>query len=133
MDGMERKVAGQQAAGRPLSALNEGEGNRPKQSAGGAPKMQASLNGQHDTVKQKRLLNRLVRDLVAFTGTAITDFTSKPPRKARDPNKSKRRLLYRRAADLSDADLNALIVEIGFDRMWSALDRYTQPQLFAAE
>jgi hypothetical protein len=85
-----------------------------------------ALNGQPDAVKQRRLLNRLVKDLVAFTGTAITDLTRKPkaPRCQR-----KRRLLYRRANDLTEADLDALIGEIGFDRLWRALDRYASPSL----
>jgi|SRR5262245_51199296 len=77
-----------------------------------------------DAVKQRRLLNKLVKDFVAFTGTALTDLASKP-RKAAQPKR--RRLLYRRASGLTDAELDALIVEVGFDRLWRALDRCTQP------
>jgi hypothetical protein len=84
-----------------------------------------------DLVKQRRLLNKLMKDLIAFTGTAITDIASRPkaPRCQR-----KHRLLYRRATDLPEADLDVLIVEIGPDRLWWALDRYTQrePQLPAS-
>jgi hypothetical protein len=39
----------------------------------------------------------------------------------------RRRLLYRQ--NLSDSDLDALVVEIGADRLVHALDRYTRPEL----
>jgi hypothetical protein len=72
----------------------------------------------------------LVKDLVAFAGTAITDVTVKQQRKAAQPGR--RRLLYRR--ELSEADLDRLVAEIGFDRLWRAVDRATQPELrLAAE
>jgi hypothetical protein len=80
-----------------------------------------------DAIKQRRLLNKLVKDLVAFTGTALTDIANKP-RKAPSQRKCSR-LLYRRAGELTESDLDALIVEIGLDRLWRALDRATQPQL----
>jgi hypothetical protein len=89
-------------------------------------------NGQvPDAIKQRRLLNKLVKDLVAFTGTALTDIASKPkaPRCQR-----KQRLLYRKASNLTEADLDVLVAEIGPERLWRALDRYTQPHFsFAAE
>jgi hypothetical protein len=81
-----------------------------------------------DPVKQSRVLKRLFRDLVAFTGCAAAELASKP-RKVRQPKR--RRVLYGRG-DLSDADLLQLINEIGAERILKALDALTQPQLFAA-
>jgi len=91
--------------------------------------MPSPINGQPGAVKQRRLLNKLICNLVAYTGGELADIASKQ-RRSRDPNKpSKRRLLYRRAADLTDADLEVLVVTIGFDRLWRALDRHASPRL----
>ena len=78
------------------------------------------------TGQQRRALAKLLRDLVAFTGTAINEIAAKP-RKASRPNQ--RRLLYRRASTLTDTDLDRLRVEIGLDRWWATAERATQPEL----
>jgi len=83
--------------------------------------MTVLLNGQLDAVKQRRLLNRLVRDLVAFTGTAITDIAAKP----KAPRRQKNRLTYRK--NLTDGELDALVAQIGLGRWWSAFERATRP------
>ena len=85
------------------------------------------------TNQQRRALAKLLRDLVAFTGTAINDL-SVVPRKASRPNQ--RRLLYRRPDKLTDTDLDRLVVEIGIDRWCAAADRVTSPEhsfMIAAE
>ena len=93
------------------------------------------LNGQAaPTTQQRRALRKLLRDLVCFTGPAINDLAATPRRKAPQPQQSKRRLLYRRADTLTDADLDRLLAdEIGFDRWWAAAERATQPPLPFAE
>ena len=80
-----------------------------------------AVNGQ-----QKRALRKLLRDLVAFTGTAINDLAA-TPRKA--PQPKRQRLLYRHADSLTDADLDRLVAELGVERVMRALDRLTQPSL----
>jgi hypothetical protein len=75
---------------------------------------------------QRRVLRKLLRDLIAFTGSAVTELAV-APRKA--PQPKRRRLLYRRADSLSDADLDVLVREIGVERWWAALERATQPRL----
>jgi hypothetical protein len=77
---------------------------------------------QAATAKQRRAL----RDLVTFTGVAINDLAV-APRKA--PQPKRQRLLYRRADTLTDADLDALVAEIGIERWWSAAERITSPRL----
>jgi hypothetical protein len=73
---------------------------------------------------QQRILRRLLRDLVAFTGTAIT---ASKPRKA--PQRKRERLLYRQAATYADGEIEKIVVELGPERVLAALDRVTQPQL----
>jgi hypothetical protein len=90
-----------------------------------------TANGQAPAAKtvagqQRRALRKLIRDLVAFTGTAINDLAA-TPRKA--PQRKRQRLLYRRADSLTNADLDALVGAIGIDRWWAAAERATQPQL----
>jgi hypothetical protein len=80
------------------------------------------------TAKQRRALRKLLRDLVAFTGTAINDLAA-TPRKA--PQSKRQRLLYRRADTLSDTDLDTLVTEIGAARLMATLDRWTQPSMFS--
>jgi hypothetical protein len=87
----------------------------------------AEINGGHAAVKQRRALRRLLNDLITFTGTAVADLASKPRKATRQPNR--RRLLYRRADTFTDADLDALVAEIGIDRIWRAVEKLTQPQL----
>jgi hypothetical protein len=82
--------------------------------------------GKAVTGQQRRALRKLLRDLVAFTGTAINELAA-TPRKA--PQQKRQRLLYRRADSLTDADLDALVGEIGIGRWWAAAERATQPQL----
>ena len=64
--------------------------------------------------------------LVGFIGTTVNDLAT-PRRKPSQPKRQ--RLLYRRAASLTSADLDRLVVEIGPARLMAALDRYTQPSL----
>jgi hypothetical protein len=92
-----------------------------------AGKTVKTVTGQADSVKQRRrALRKLLRDLVAFTGTAINDLAA-TPRKA--PQPKRQRLLYRRADSLNDADPDALVGEIGIGRWWAAAERATQPKL----
>lgn len=88
------------------------------------------VTGQADSVKQRRALRKLFRDLVAFTGTAINDLTA-TPRKA--PQRNRQRLLYRRADTLSDDEVKSIVAAIGPERIWRAVDKLTAPQLVAAE
>ena len=89
---------------------------------GGQDPAGKTVNGQ-----QKRALNKLLRDLVAFTGTAITDLAAKP--KVGKPKQQPTRLLYRRADTLTEADHDRLVVEVGAAPLMAALDRATQPPL----
>jgi hypothetical protein len=72
------------------------------------------------------LVRKLVRDLVAFAGTEISE------RKTRKARSKPRRVLFRRANTLTEADLDTLIREIGVERMMTAFDRFTQPELSLA-
>ena len=100
--------------------------NYPPSSLSASPTRSITVNGQ-----QKRALRKLLRDLVAFTGTAINDLAA-TPRKA--PQPKRQRLLYRHADSLTDADLDRLVAELGVERVMRALDRLTQPSLpFVAE
>jgi hypothetical protein len=82
-------------------------------------------NGDDKAVKrQQRMVRRLVRDLVAFAGTEISE------RKTRKARSKPQRVLFRRASTLTDADIDVLICEIGVERMLAGFDRYTQPTLF---
>ena len=78
------------------------------------------------TGQQRRALRKLIRDLVAFTGTAINDFAAMP-RKA--PQRKRQRLLYRRADTLSDDEVTRLVIELDPERILRVVDRLTQPQL----
>ena len=78
------------------------------------------------TGQQRRALRKLIRDLVAFTGTAINDFAAMP-RKA--PQRKRQRLLYRRADTLSDDEVKSIVVELGPERVLRVVDKLTQPQL----
>ena len=90
-------------------------------------------SGQADSAKQRRALRKLIRDLVAFTGTALNDLAATPRNKT--PRRNRERLLYRNANSLTDTDIDRLVAEIGIDRWWAAADRATKPQLplFAAK
>jgi hypothetical protein len=47
------------------------------------------------------------------------------------PKQQPRRLLYRRADTLTDADRDRLVVEVGAAPLMAALDRLTQPNMFS--
>lgn len=91
------------------------------QSLSASPARSITVNGQ-----QRRALRKLLRDLVAFTGTAINDLAA-TPRKA--PQPKRQRLLYRHADSLTDADLDRLVAELGVERVMGAFDRLTRPSL----
>jgi hypothetical protein len=91
--------------------------------------MATDLNVALGSVNQRRVLKRLLRDLITFTGTSLADVASKP----KPPRQIKHRVLYRRGDSFTDADLFQVIDEIGAKRMLTALDAYTRPQLVAAE
>jgi hypothetical protein len=80
------------------------------------------------TAKQRRALRKLLRDLVAFTGTAINDLAAIP---RKTPQSKRARLLYRRADTLSDRDIDELVVAIGAARLMQALDRWSAPSMFS--
>jgi hypothetical protein len=85
-----------------------------------------AVSGQADSVKQRRALRKLIRDLVAFVGTAANDLAA-TPRKA--PHRKRQRLLYRRADKLSDDEVKSIVVELGPERVLRVVDKLTQPQL----
>jgi len=78
------------------------------------------------TTAQKRALRKLLRDLVAFTGSAITELAP-APRKA--PQHKCQRLLYRRPNTLTDDEVKSIVVELGPACVLHAVDKLTQPQL----
>jgi hypothetical protein len=87
----------------------------------------------NDNGKQKRALRKLLRDLVAFTGTAISELEAAPRSKA-PPRVVHQRLFYRRAETLTDGEIDRIVETTGVPRVWRALDRLTQPQFpLAAE
>ena len=71
------------------------------------------------TDKQSRLL----------TGASRAELAA-VRRKHRQANGNGKRVLYRRYP--TDSDIDAVVAKIGADRVMKALDRYTQPQMFAA-
>jgi len=89
--------------------------------ASGVAKVQAPV-----TAQQRRALRKLLRDLVAFTGTAINDLAV-APRKA--PQHKRQRLLYRRADTLSDDEVKSIVVELGPERVPHVVDKLTSPEL----
>ena len=78
------------------------------------------------TAQQRRALHKLLRDLVAFTGTAITEIASKP---RKTPQRKRERLLYRRAGTLTDEEIKRVVVELGCERVLRAVDKLTSPEL----
>jgi hypothetical protein len=82
--------------------------------------------GKTVKAQQRRALRKLIRDLVAFTGTAINDLAA-APRKAPQPKRE--RLLYRRADTLSDGAVERIVFEIGPERVLRVVDKYTSPKL----
>ena len=99
--------------------------NMPAPTAGVHTNGQSSA-GKTVTGQQRRALRKLIRDLVAFTGTAINDFAAMP-RKA--PQRKRQRLLYRRADTLSDDEVKSIVVEVGPERVLRVVDKLTSPQL----
>ena len=83
------------------------------------------VNGQAEK-QRRRALRKLLRDLVAFTGTAINDLAATP---RKTPQRNRERLLYRNANSLTDTDIDRLVREIGAARLMVALDRHTSPEL----
>jgi len=82
--------------------------------------------GETVTAQQRRALRKLIRDLVAFTGTAINDLAA-APRKA--PQRTRQRLLYRRPDTLSDDEVKSIVVELGPERVLHIVDKLTSPEL----
>ena len=74
------------------------------------------------TGQQRRALRKLLRDLVAFTGTAINDL-------AAAPREAPQRLLYRRADTLTDNEVKSIVVELGPERVLRVVDKLTSPEL----
>jgi hypothetical protein len=80
--------------------------------------------------QQRRVVRRLLRDLVALTGPVINDLATTPRSAPRRTQQT--RVLFRRADRLSDADVDRLIREVGAGRLMAALDRWTQPRFTIA-
>jgi hypothetical protein len=97
----------------------------PARAAGVHPRRQADPAKQ-----QRRVVRRLLRDLVALAGPVVNDDLAGRSRKA--PQRRPQRVLFRRADSLTDADLDRLIREIGAGRLMAALDRWTQPRFTVA-
>jgi hypothetical protein len=83
-------------------------------------------NCQADPVKQKRALRKLLRDLIAFSGSAINDLAAAP---RKTPQRNRHRLLYRRADTLSDDEIKTIVVELGPERVLRVVDKLTSPEL----
>ena len=77
-------------------------------------------------ISQRRVLLRLLRDLVAFTGTAITEVAATPRKASR---RTQHRLLYRRAGTFTNDEVRRVVLELGPARVLRAIDELTQPQL----
>jgi hypothetical protein len=88
-----------------------------------------TATGQTDSVKQRRALRKLMRDLICFAGVAAADLAATPRNKT--AQSERRRLLYRRPNTLTEADIDRLVNEIGAARLMAALDRWTQPSMFS--
>jgi hypothetical protein len=78
------------------------------------------------TGQQRRALRKLLRDLVAFTGTAINDLAAAP---RKTPQRKRQRLLYRRADTLSDDEVKSIVVELGPERVLRVVDKLTSLEL----
>ena len=100
--------------------------NMPAPTAGVHTNGQSSA-GKTVTGQQRRALRKLIRDLVAFTGTAINDLAAAPHSKT--PQRKRQRLLYRRADTLSDDEVKSIVVEVGPERVLRVVDKLTSPQL----
>ena len=80
---------------------------------------------------QRRVVRRLLRDLVALAGPVVTNDLAGRSRK---PQRRPQRVLFRSANSLTDADLDQLVREIGAQRVLDAVDRWSQPRFtYAAE
>jgi len=88
----------------------------PTSAANPVPTAGAQTNGQ--TPAESRVIRRAACRLRHLARELS------PPRRYQC---CKRRLLYRQ--NLNDSDIDAVVIEIGFDRVMRALDRLTQPQL----
>ena len=86
--------------------------------------------GQADSVKQRRALRKLLRDLVCFAGVAAADLASAP---RKTPQRNRERLLYRNTNSLTDTDIDRLVGEIGAARLMAALDQLPSPRTPLAE
>jgi hypothetical protein len=85
-----------------------------------------TATGQTDSVKQRRALRKLLRDLVAFAGVAAVNLASAP---RKTPQRNRERLLYRRADTLSDDEVKSIVVALGPERVLRAVDKLTAPEL----
>jgi hypothetical protein len=82
-----------------------------------------------DTAKEaskRRLFRKLLGDLAAVTGLAVSELAATAPKAAR---RRGNRVLFRRADTLTDIDLDRLVAEVGAGRLMAALDRWSQPSL----
>lgn len=79
--------------------------------------------------QQRRVVRRLLRDLVALAGPVVSDDLAGRSRK---PRRRPERVLFRSAESLTNADLERLIREIGANRLMAALDRWTRPHFAVA-
>jgi hypothetical protein len=77
--------------------------------------------------QQRRVVRRLMRDLVALTGPVLNNDLAGRSRK---PPRRSDRVLFRK--NLTDADLDRLVREIGAARLMEAVDRWTAPQFAIA-
>src|SRR5262245_52045999 len=80
--------------------------------------------GKTATGQQRRALRKLLRDLVAFTGTAIHDLAAAPRKAPRQ-----KRLLCCRADTLSDDEVKSIISKLGPERVLRVVDKLTSPEM----
>lgn len=81
---------------------------------------------------QKRVARKLLSELAfALAGTSVSALMA-PPRGAKGLKAAHERVLFRKAATLSDADIRKLVAEIGADRILDALTA-PKPVLVATE
>jgi hypothetical protein len=73
---------------------------------------------------QQRIARRVIKDLAAFAGIAALQLAATP----RKPRRHVDRVLFRRPENLTDADIDSLVLQVGVDRCWAAVERATSPR-----
>jgi hypothetical protein len=88
----------------------------------GPPPPTSAAIAREASKRRRRLVRRLLGDLAAFTGVAVGELAATTPKA---PRRQSSRITYRK--NLTDADLDALVAQIGLGRWWNAFERATRP------